>query len=128
MPRTALPTSAADTRQAKREPPLGASATPQRPCLQLGSAPQVLQVPRAVRKEVLDLRPGTRYHAQVRARPSGPRYRGSWSAWSRPVVVDAVADVGKGQGGAGGCGQRSRTADPGDGECWRTGWGALGRV
>ncbi|NWH94517.1 TPOR protein, partial [Aegithalos caudatus] len=72
---------------------------------------KVLQVPRAARKEVLDLRPGTRYHAQVRAQPSGPWYQGSWSAWSKPVVVDAVADAGKGQGRAGGCGQRSHTAD-----------------
>ncbi|XP_066181155.1 thrombopoietin receptor isoform X2 [Sylvia atricapilla] len=55
---------------------------------------KVLQVPRAARKEVLDLRPGTRYHAQVRAQPSGPQYQGSWSAWSKPVVVDAMADVG----------------------------------
>lgn len=97
--------------QANWDPPLGALATPQQPCLQLGSAPQVLQVPRAARKEVLDLRPGTRYHAQVRAQPSGPWYQGSWSAWSKPVVVDAMADVGKGQGRAGGCGQRSHTAD-----------------
>lgn len=73
-------------------------AVPQQPCLQLGSAPQVLQVPRAARKEFLDLRPGTRYHAQVRAQPSGPWYQGSWSAWSKPVVVDGVADPGKGQG------------------------------
>ncbi|NWW30826.1 TPOR protein, partial [Panurus biarmicus] len=72
---------------------------------------KVLQVPRAARKEVLDLRPGTRYHAQVRAQPSGPWYQGSWSAWSKPVVVDAMADAGKGQGRAGGCGQRSHTAD-----------------
>ncbi|KAF4797085.1 thrombopoietin receptor isoform X1 [Turdus rufiventris] len=65
---------------------------------------KVLQVPRGARKEVLDLRPGTRYHAQVRAQPSGPRYQGSWSAWSKPVVVDAVADTGKGlrRGQAGG--------------------------
>ncbi|XP_010282520.1 PREDICTED: thrombopoietin receptor, partial [Phaethon lepturus] len=73
------------------------STAPQLPssshCLQLGSAPQVLQVPRAARKEVLDLRPGARYHAQVRAQPSGPWYQGSWSAWSKPVVVDAMADV-----------------------------------
>ncbi|XP_054141473.1 thrombopoietin receptor [Melozone crissalis] len=55
---------------------------------------KVLQVPRAARKEVLDLRPGSRYHAQVRAQPSGPWYRGSWSAWSKPAVVDAVADAG----------------------------------
>ncbi|XP_042635489.1 thrombopoietin receptor [Catharus ustulatus] len=55
---------------------------------------KVLQVPRGARKEVLDLRPGTRYHAQVRAQPSGPWYQGSWSAWSKPVVVDAVADTG----------------------------------
>ncbi|XP_014106295.1 PREDICTED: thrombopoietin receptor isoform X2 [Pseudopodoces humilis] len=55
---------------------------------------KVLQVPRAARKEVLDLRPGTRYHAQVRAQPSGPWYQGSWSAWSKPVVVDAMADAG----------------------------------
>ncbi|XP_064003854.1 thrombopoietin receptor isoform X2 [Pogoniulus pusillus] len=55
---------------------------------------KVLQVPRAARKEVLDLRPGARYHAQVRAQPSGPWYQGSWSAWSKPVVVDAVADAG----------------------------------
>ncbi|XP_072789163.1 thrombopoietin receptor [Taeniopygia guttata] len=55
---------------------------------------KVLQVPRAARKEFLDLRPGTRYHAQVRAQPSGPRYQGSWSAWSKAVVVDAVADPG----------------------------------
>ncbi|KAL9845953.1 thrombopoietin receptor isoform 2-T2 [Geothlypis trichas] len=54
---------------------------------------KVLQVPRAARKEVLDLRPGSRYHAQVRAQPSGPWYQGSWSAWSKPVVVDAVADA-----------------------------------
>ncbi|RLW05715.1 hypothetical protein DV515_00004843 [Chloebia gouldiae] len=82
--------------QANRDLLLGAAA--QQPCLQLGSAPQVLQVPRAARKEFLDLRPGTRYHAQVRAQPSGPWYQGSWSAWSKPVVVDAVADPGKGQG------------------------------
>ncbi|NWZ77780.1 TPOR protein, partial [Poecile atricapillus] len=63
---------------------------------------KVLQVPRAARKEVLDLRPGTRYHAQVRAQPSGPWYQGSWSAWSKPVVVDAMADTGKRQGRAGG--------------------------
>ncbi|KAM6415240.1 LOW QUALITY PROTEIN: thrombopoietin receptor [Rhynochetos jubatus] len=55
---------------------------------------KVLQVPQAARKEVLDLRPGTRYHAQVRAQPSGPWYQGSWSAWSKPVVVDAMADAG----------------------------------
>ncbi|XP_063263363.1 thrombopoietin receptor isoform X1 [Prinia subflava] len=55
---------------------------------------KVLQVPRAARKEVLDLRPGSRYHAQVRAQPSGPWYQGSWSAWSKPVVVDAMADAG----------------------------------
>ncbi|XP_071421230.1 thrombopoietin receptor [Pithys albifrons albifrons] len=55
---------------------------------------KVLQVPRAARKEVVDLRPGTRYHAQVRAQPSGPWYQGSWSAWSKPVVVDAMADAG----------------------------------
>ncbi|NXO62133.1 TPOR protein, partial [Phainopepla nitens] len=72
---------------------------------------KVLQVPRGARKEVLDLRPGTRYHAQVRAQPSGPWYQGSWSAWSKPVVVDAMADAGKGQGRAGGCGQRSHAAD-----------------
>ncbi|NXJ89252.1 TPOR protein, partial [Corythaixoides concolor] len=71
---------------------------------------KVLQVPRAARKEVLDLRPGARYHAQVRAQPSGPRYQGSWSTWSKPVVVDAMADAGKGQGRSGGCGQRSHTA------------------
>ncbi|NXR92317.1 TPOR protein, partial [Hypocryptadius cinnamomeus] len=57
---------------------------------------KVLQVPRAARKEVLDLRPGSRYHAQVRAQPSGPWYQGSWSAWSKPVVVDAMADAGWG--------------------------------
>ncbi|NWV84814.1 TPOR protein, partial [Dasyornis broadbenti] len=72
---------------------------------------KVLQVPRAARKEVVDLRPGTRYRAQVRAQPSGPWYQGSWSAWSKPVVVDAMADAGKGQGRGGGCGQRSHTAD-----------------
>ncbi|KAM6996404.1 thrombopoietin receptor-like [Passerculus sandwichensis] len=55
---------------------------------------KVLQVPRAVRKEVLDLRPGSRYPAQVRAQPSGPWYRGSWSAGPKPVVVDAVANAG----------------------------------
>ncbi|KAM6988810.1 LOW QUALITY PROTEIN: cell division cycle protein 20 homolog [Passerculus sandwichensis] len=78
--------------RAKRDPPLGAS--PQQPCLQLGSAPQVLQVPRAARKEVPELRAGSRYPAQVRAQPSGPWYRGSWSAGPKPVVVDAVADAG----------------------------------
>ncbi|XP_051651227.1 thrombopoietin receptor [Manacus candei] len=62
---------------------------------------KVLQVPRAARKEVLDLRPGSRYQAQVRAQPGGPWYRGSWSAWSEPVVVDAMADAGKGQGRGG---------------------------
>lgn len=85
------------TGSGKPDPPLGSSATPQQPCLQLGSAPQVLQVPRAARREVLDLRPGTRYHAQVRAQPGGPWYQGSWSAWSKPVVVDAMDDAGKGQ-------------------------------
>ncbi|XP_058670953.1 LOW QUALITY PROTEIN: thrombopoietin receptor-like [Ammospiza caudacuta] len=55
---------------------------------------KVLQVPRAARKEVLDLRPGSRYPAQVRAQPSGPWYRGSWSVGPKPVVVDAVADAG----------------------------------
>ncbi|XP_067157148.1 thrombopoietin receptor isoform X2 [Apteryx mantelli] len=55
---------------------------------------KVLQVPRAARKEVLDLRPGARYLAQVRAQPSGPWYQGNWSAWSKPVVVDAMADAG----------------------------------
>ncbi|KAM7107189.1 thrombopoietin receptor isoform 1-T1 [Ciconia maguari] len=55
---------------------------------------KVLQVPQAARREVLDLRPGARYHAQVRAQPSGPWYQGSWSAWSKPVVVDAMADAG----------------------------------
>ncbi|KFO74682.1 Thrombopoietin receptor, partial [Cuculus canorus] len=68
---------------------------------------KVLQIPRAARKEVLDLRPGARYHAQVRAQPSGPSYQGSWSAWSKPVVVDAMADAGKGQVGSGGCVQQS---------------------
>ncbi|XP_010121291.1 PREDICTED: thrombopoietin receptor-like, partial [Chlamydotis macqueenii] len=33
----------------------------------------------------------------MRAQPSGPWYQGSWSAWSKPVVVDAMADAGKGQ-------------------------------
>ncbi|XP_046800286.1 thrombopoietin receptor isoform X5 [Gallus gallus] len=56
--------------------------------------PQVLQVPRAARKEVLDLRPGARYRAQVRAQPGGPQYQGSWSAWSQPVVVDVAAEAG----------------------------------
>uniref|UniRef100_A0A8B9PNR1 MPL proto-oncogene, thrombopoietin receptor n=1 Tax=Apteryx owenii TaxID=8824 RepID=A0A8B9PNR1_APTOW len=46
---------------------------------------KVLQVPRAARKEVLDLRPGARYLAQVRAQPSGPWYQGNWSAWSKPA-------------------------------------------
>ncbi|KAM6343557.1 thrombopoietin receptor isoform 2-T2 [Alca torda] len=55
---------------------------------------KVLQVPRASRKEVLDLRPGARYHAQVRAQPSGPWYQGSWSAWSEPVMADVMDDVG----------------------------------
>ncbi|NXG06319.1 TPOR protein, partial [Sakesphorus luctuosus] len=72
---------------------------------------KVLQVPRAARKEVLDLRPGTRYHAQVRAQPSGPWYQGSWSAWSKPVVVDAMADAGKGQDRGGGCSQGNHMAD-----------------
>ncbi|NXH73206.1 TPOR protein, partial [Hydrobates tethys] len=71
---------------------------------------KVLQVPQAARKEVLDLRPGARYRAQVRAQPSGPWYQGSWSAWSKPVVVDAMADAGKGQGRSRGCGQKSHTA------------------
>ncbi|KAM3668083.1 LOW QUALITY PROTEIN: thrombopoietin receptor-like [Ammospiza maritima maritima] len=70
---------------------------------------KVLQVPRAARKEVLDLRPGSRCPAQLRAQPSGPWYWGSWSAGPKPVVVDAVADAGKGR--AGGCGCRSHTAD-----------------
>ncbi|NWS73878.1 TPOR protein, partial [Crotophaga sulcirostris] len=68
---------------------------------------KVLQVPRAARKEVLDLRPGARYQAQVRAQPSGPLYQGSWSAWSEPVVVDAMADAGKRRGRSGGCSQWS---------------------
>ncbi|NWW51326.1 TPOR protein, partial [Pedionomus torquatus] len=70
---------------------------------------KVLQVPQAARKEVLDLRPGARYHAQVRAQPSGPWYQGSWSAWSEPVVVDAMTDVGKEQGRSRGCSQRNHT-------------------
>ncbi|XP_021260506.1 thrombopoietin receptor isoform X3 [Numida meleagris] len=61
--------------------------------------PQVLQVPRAARKEVLDLRPGARYRAQVRAQPGGPQYQGSWSAWSQPVVADVTAEAGKGRAG-----------------------------
>lgn len=61
--------------------------------------PQVLQVPRAARKEVLDLRPGARYRAQVRTQPGGPQYRGSWSAWSQPVAVDVAAEAGKGHAG-----------------------------
>uniref|UniRef100_A0A8C6JCA9 Uncharacterized protein n=1 Tax=Melopsittacus undulatus TaxID=13146 RepID=A0A8C6JCA9_MELUD len=64
---------------------------------------KVLQVPQAARKEVLDLRPGAQYHAQVRAQPSGPWYQGSWSAWSKPVVVDAMVDAGKEQGSCGCC-------------------------
>ncbi|NXG74803.1 TPOR protein, partial [Baryphthengus martii] len=72
---------------------------------------KVLQVPRAARKEVLDLRPGARYHAQVRAQPSGPWYQGSWSSWSKPVVVDATADAGKQQGRSRGCGRRSHTTE-----------------
>ncbi|KAM6262304.1 LOW QUALITY PROTEIN: thrombopoietin receptor [Porphyrio hochstetteri] len=55
---------------------------------------KVLQVPQAGRKEVLDLRTGLRYCAQVRAQPSGPWYKGSWSAWSKPVMVDTMADSG----------------------------------
>ncbi|NXG56782.1 TPOR protein, partial [Hemiprocne comata] len=71
---------------------------------------KVLQVPRAARKEVLDLPPGARYHAQVRAQPSGPWYQGSWSTWSKPVVVDAMTSAGKGQGRSRGCSQRNYTA------------------
>ncbi|NWU97134.1 TPOR protein, partial [Upupa epops] len=56
---------------------------------------KVLQVPRAARKEILDLRPGARYYAQVRAQPSGQQYQGSWSVWSKPAVVDVAADAGK---------------------------------
>lgn len=83
------------------QPGAGAAPSP------AGLIPQVLQVPRAARGQVLDLRPGARYRAQVRARPVGPRYRGSWSAWSEPVAVDASPDAGKGRGrgrgpGAGG--------------------------
>lgn len=98
-------------------------ATTQQPSspAQLGSAPQVLQVPRAARKEVLDLRPGARYHAQVRAQPSGPWYRGSWSAWSKPVVVDAMASAGKGQGRSGGRSHMAEGRRPG---VLETGWGA----
>ncbi|KAM8805789.1 thrombopoietin receptor [Eudromia elegans] len=62
-------------------------------CVESGRDWKVLQVPRAARREVLDLRPGARYLAQVRAQPSGPWYQGSWSAWSQPVVVDATADA-----------------------------------
>ncbi|NXO01570.1 TPOR protein, partial [Rhinopomastus cyanomelas] len=54
---------------------------------------KVLQVPRAARKEILDLQPGARYYAQVRAQPSGQQYQGSWSAWSKPAVVDIRADA-----------------------------------
>ncbi|NWU60902.1 TPOR protein, partial [Pterocles burchelli] len=78
---------------------------------------KVLQVPQAARKEVLDLRPGARYRAQVRAQPSGPWYQGSWSAWSKPVVVDAMADTGKGRSRSGGGGQRSHRAA---GRRWRS--------
>uniref|UniRef100_A0A669P6D6 MPL proto-oncogene, thrombopoietin receptor n=1 Tax=Phasianus colchicus TaxID=9054 RepID=A0A669P6D6_PHACC len=69
---------------------------------------KVLQVPRAARKEVLDLRPGARYRAQVRAQPGGPQYRGSWSAWSQPVVVDVAAEAGKGRAGPRGPGGTRR--------------------
>ncbi|KAF1469294.1 Thrombopoietin receptor, partial [Eudyptula minor novaehollandiae] len=88
---------------------------------------KVLQVPRAARKEVLDLRPGARYHAQVRAQPSGPWYQGSWSAWSKPVMVDAMADAGKGQGRSGGCSQRSHMAKGRRPRGLEMGWGAPGR-
>ncbi|NXK48253.1 TPOR protein, partial [Chauna torquata] len=88
---------------------------------QLSSAPQVLQVPRAARKEVLDLRPGARYRAQVRAQPSGPWYQGSWSAWSKPVVVDAMADAGKGRGRAEGAGGGTRARGRGRRWCWGAG-------
>ncbi|KAF1574124.1 Thrombopoietin receptor, partial [Eudyptes moseleyi] len=88
---------------------------------------KVLQVPQAARKEVLDLRPGARYHAQVRAQPSGPWYQGSWSAWSKPVMVDAMADAGKGQGRSGGCSQRSHTAKGRRPRGLEMGWGAPGR-
>ncbi|KAF1414424.1 Thrombopoietin receptor, partial [Spheniscus humboldti] len=88
---------------------------------------KVLQVPRAARKEVLDLRPGARYHAQVRAQPSGPWYQGSWSAWSKPVMVDAMADAGKGQGRSGGRSQRSHTAKGRRPRGLGMGWGAPGR-
>ncbi|NXL42039.1 TPOR protein, partial [Podilymbus podiceps] len=84
---------------------------------------KVLQVPRAARKEVLDLRPGARYHAQVRAQPSGPWYQGSWSAWSKPVVVDAMADTGKGQGRSRGCRQRSHMAEGRSLRMLEMGWG-----
>ncbi|XP_069645069.1 thrombopoietin receptor isoform X3 [Haliaeetus albicilla] len=84
---------------------------------------KVLQVPRAARKEVLDLRPGARYHAQVRAQPSGPWYQGSWSAWSKPVVVDATASAGKGQGRSGGCSQRSHMAEGRRPGVLEMGWG-----
>lgn len=107
------------------------SAAPRPPhsnrCLQLSSAPQVLQVPQASRKEVLDLRPGARYHAQVRAQPSGPWYRGSWSAWSEPVMVDITDDAGKGQGRSKGCSQRSHTAEGRRLRALEMEWGVLGR-
>ncbi|NXB99419.1 TPOR protein, partial [Orthonyx spaldingii] len=88
---------------------------------------KVLQVPRAARKEVLDLRPGTRYHAQVRARPGGPRYQGNWSSWSKPAVVDVMADAGKRQGRGGGCGQRSHAADSRRQESAGNGMGSTGQ-
>lgn len=91
--------------------------------LQFGSATQVLQVPQAARKEVLDLRPGIRYHAQVRAQPSGPWYRGSWSAWSEPVVVDATDDAGKRQGRS----QKRHTAEGRRVRLLGMGRGVLGR-
>ncbi|KAM6263212.1 LOW QUALITY PROTEIN: thrombopoietin receptor [Spheniscus humboldti] len=79
---------------------------------------KVLQVPRAARKEVLDLRPGARYHAQVRAQPSGPWYQGSWSAWSKPVMVDAMADAGKGKAGAEAAARGATRPRAGDQEGW----------
>ncbi|NXK82490.1 TPOR protein, partial [Amazona guildingii] len=81
---------------------------------------KVLQVPQAARKEVLDLRPGAQYRAQVRAQPSGPWYQGSWSAWSKPVVVDAMVDAGKEQGRSRGCSHQSYRLRAGN-----RGWGGL---
>ncbi|XP_072505235.1 cell division cycle protein 20 homolog isoform X1 [Notamacropus eugenii] len=55
---------------------------------------KVLEPPRGALGETLELRPGTQYRLQLRARPDGPTYHGPWSAWSAPALVEIAPESG----------------------------------